>query len=327
MSSWLLLPISLLLVTAGAEALVRGASLLALRLGVSPLVIGLTIVGFGTSSPELAASLVATLRGSTDVSVGNVVGSNIFNVAVIVGVTAVIRPVHIPLRAIRRDLALATAAAFVPWLALAFGGEIPRAAGGALVAVLVGYLIASYRVGRHDGAADAASARVEVLDAVAPRRAARPGGRGVVQNLGLVALGLALLVEGSRLFVISALDVARALGASELVIGLTVVAAGTSLPELVTSLVAAYRRNTEIAVGNIIGSNIFNVFGILGVCALVRPQELPAHVLRMDAPVMLLATLVLVPIIRSGDVISRREGVLLLTGYGLYLASLIARGG
>lgn len=315
--------ISLGVVTLGAEALVRGASFLALRMGLSPLFVGLTIVGFGTSSPELAASVVATLEGSTDVSVGNVIGSNIFNIGVIVGITALIHPIRTQLRAVRRDLVVAIGAAAVPWLSFGFSGTLPRVVGVLLVSTLVMYLLIAYHSSRRASSRDILLVEDELLDTVET-----PKFRVLKQswvNAVLVVGGLALLVVGSRVFVISALALARAAGMSELLMGLTIVSAGTSLPELVTSVVAGTRGNPDIAVGNIIGSNIFNVFGILGISAIVRPQTLSPQILALDVPVMVLATLALVPMIRSGGKISRLEGLLLLLGYGGYLAVLLFR--
>ncbi len=315
--------ISLGVVTLGAEALVRGASFLALRMGVSPLFVGLTIVGFGTSSPELAASVTATLAGSTDVSVGNAIGSNIFNVGVIVGITALIHPIRAQIRAVRRDLLVAILAAAAPWLGLAFGGTLPRVAGVLLVSSLVTYLLFAYRSSRRARLEDVELAKDELLDTVAVPHLRLLDRTWV--NVLLVAGGLALLVAGSRVFVTAALTLARAAGMSELLIGLTIVSVGTSLPELVTSVVAAARRNADMAVGNIIGSNIFNMLGVLGISAVIRPQALSTQVLALDVPVMMLGILALVPMIRSGGQISRIEGILLLLGYGGYVAILLLR--
>lgn len=323
---WLYLIVSLGVVTLGAEGVVRGASLLALRMGVSPLFVGLTIVGFGTSSPELAASVVATLKGSSSVSVGNVIGSNIFNVGVIVGIAALIRPIRVQLSAVRRDLLVTIAAAIAPWLSLAFGATLPRAGGVLFVLLLVVYLVVAYRSARSAIPADARLAEDELLDTVAVPKGSRRLQDLAWVNVVFVVGGLILLVAGSKVFVTTAIELARTAGIAELVIGLTIVSAGTSLPELVTSVVAAARRNPDIAVGNIIGSNIFNVFGILGLSAIIHPQTMGPHVLAIDIPVMLLATLALVPIIQSHGIISRAEGVMLLVGYGSYLVVLLLRG-
>jgi cation:H+ antiporter len=308
--------LSLAVVTLGAEALVRGASALALRLGVSPLFIGLTIVGFGTSSPELAASVTATLRGATGVSVGNVVGSNIFNIAVIVALTAMITPLRVELRAVRRDLAVAVAAALAPTLAFMEGGSLGPALGFGFLLVLAAYLVVAYRGAR------TASLELAELDGIVAVPSSGPSG-GPWREIALAAVGLVLLIVGARFFVDAAIELAQTMRWSERLIGLTVVAAGTSLPELATSVVAGLRRNPDIAIGNVIGSNIFNVFGILGLSAVVHPQTISWAVLSVDVPVMLAATLALLPIVKTGGRISRREGLLLLVGYGAYLAGLI----
>jgi cation:H+ antiporter len=317
----LVIVVSLGGITLGAELLVRGASRLALRAGVSSLFVGLTIVGFGTSSPELGASLTATLRQSSDVALGNVVGSNLFNIGVILGLTALLQPIRVLLSAVRRDLLVAIGAALVPWLALPFGGFIPRPAGFALVALLAMYLVAAYRQARRTNAAE-----VQLVEQIMPPALKEARG-AALRDVTLVLAGLALLVVGSRGFVDASIAVARQIGWSELVIGLTLVSAGTSLPELVTSLVAMRRGNTDIAVGNVIGSNIFNALGIVGVCAAVAPQAVNHTLLVRDAPLMLLASLALLPIMRTGGRISRLEGGVLLGVYVAYAAYLIVSGG
>ncbi|MBZ0269598.1 calcium/sodium antiporter [bacterium] len=320
------LVLSLAVVTLGAEALVRGASALALRAGVSPLFIGLTIVGFGTSTPELAASLAATTAGSSDVAVGNVVGSGIFNIAVILGLAATFRPIRIRLAALRRDLIVAILAACLPWLALATGGILPRWLGLAFVAALGLYLHVAYRTARRETADQQRVAEAGLRSTVVSRSDAAPRNGKAWMHVLFILAGLALLAFGSRVFVASALDVAQRLGMSELFIGLTIVAAGTSLPELVTSIVAAARNSPDIAVGNVIGSNIFNMFGILGIAAVVSPQTVHPSILLRDTPLMLAATLALIPILRSGGVVSRWEGGLLLAGYAVYLGAMLRAG-
>ncbi len=324
---WLVLVGALALVTLGAEALVRGASALALRARLSPLVVGLTVVGFGTSSPELAASMTATLGGATDVSVGNVVGSNLFNLGAILGLTALIQPIRLRLAAVRRDWALALVASAAPLLALAAGGVLLRSTGALLVAALFGYVGWTVHASRVATRAERDTAATELEQALhlAPDGAGR--GQSLTSALALVALGLAGLVFGSRWFVLAAIELSRAAGLSELVIGLTVVAAGTSLPELVTSLVAARRGSPDIAVGNVLGSNLFNSLGILGAAALLAPQDVPGRVLAIDVPLLLVGTLALWPLLRSGGALSRREGALLLGGYAVYTWTLIASGG
>lgn len=321
-----ILVFSLILVTVGAELLVRGAATLALRMGLSALFVGLTIVGFGTSSPELAASLVATLRGSSDVSVGNVVGSNIFNIAVILGLTAVLAPIRVHFAAVKRDLFIAILAAIVPFVALLQGGTVGRVAGVILLGGLAAFLTLAYRSARRVPAIVDAEAHSQVESTFEGPRAAGRWLDSPWVNVGLVVAGLTLLVIGSRFFVESAIALAAAAGIPELIVGLTIVSAGTSLPELVTSLVAARRGNPDIAVGNVIGSNIFNGFGILGLCATVKAQSVSAWVLMVDAPVTLFVTLALLPIVRSGGQISRKEGAGLLAVYVAYIVGMIWRG-
>lgn len=316
---------SLSLVTLGADFVVRGASALALRAGVSPLFVGLTIVGFGTSTPELGASLAATLRGFGDVGVGNVIGSNIFNIGVILAAAALIRPMAIRLAAVRRDLLVALAAATVPWMTWATGSIVTRWLGGLMLTSLVFYLHGAYRAARRAHIADRQLAREEIGATLALEPQPHRWRDATWLQFAVVLAGIGLLVAGSKVFVGSAITLARTLGVSDLVIGLTIVALGTSLPELVTSVVAAARRSQDIAVGNIIGSNIFNMLGILGTCAVVQPQTLSPQVLLVDTPVMVIATVALLPIMKSGGRISRGEGGLLLAGYLGYLAIIVLR--
>lgn len=314
------------ILTLGAELFVRGASMLALRLGISPLFVGLTIVGFGTSAPELGASLSATLAGSTGISIGNVIGSNIFNFAFILGATALVRPIAIAFPAVRRDLFVAVGVCAVP-VAGYLMGAVNRPLGFLCLVALALYLASAYFKDRAAQASIQARAEEEVESALItadPR--ALPAGRFWLQvALGLA--GLALLVLGSRAFVYGASELARAMGVSELIIGLTIVACGTSLPELVTSIVAAWRGNSDVAVGNCIGSNIFNILGILGVCAAVAPQPVDAEAAYIGLPVMIAFSILLVPFIRSGSVLSRREGAFMLAGFAIYTAVLVIRAG
>lgn len=317
---WLILAGSLLLLVAGAEVLIRGASAAALRLGVSPLFVGLTIVGFGTSSPELVTSVVSTLNGKTDISVGNVVGSNVFNIAVILGLSALIRPIAVQIAAIRRDLAFMVAAAITPLpIALAFG-SIPQWTGPLLFAVLVWSIIWAARESRRATKADQQRMTQELDQSVTASDETK---KPMWLSLTFIAAGLALLILGSNWFVGSASAIARTLGVSELIIGLTVVAAGTSMPELVTSTLAAFKKNADIAIGNIIGSNIFNVFGILGVAATIGPQTISRQSIILDIPVMILTSLALIPLMASGRNINRLEGSIMLAFYAAYLAVLI----
>lgn len=318
---WLVLVVGLALVTLGAELLVRGGTALAFRLGVPPLFIGLTVVGFGTSTPELSASIVATLRGSSEVSVGNVVGSNVFNLAVILALAAVVMPIRVRIAELHRELAVMTLVALAPLAAWMTGGVVPGWMGVALVALLVVYLADAIRRARRAGDADRARIEGELAQAepVVPSGA----GRSAWLSLALIAGGLGALIVGARLFVGSATSIAGAWGVPEVIIGLTIVAAGTSLPELATSVVAALRGSSDVAVGNVVGSNIFNVLGILGIAAIIGPQSVPRQVLVFDAPVMLAVSLAAWWMLRTGETLTRREGLVLLSIFGAYLATLI----
>lgn len=315
--------ISALVITAGAELLVRGASALALRLGVSPLFVGLTIVGFGTSSPELGASVSATLGGSPGISVGNVVGSNIFNIAVILGLTAILSPIPIVFDRIHRDLYVAIAAAMLPLVAYFAAGEVSRPMGIVSLCILAAYLFNAYRRDKHASKRTVELAKEEVESTLAIASTPRPSTLILAVHALCVILGLGMLIVGSTRFVHGATEIAKSLGMSDVVIGLTLVAVGTSLPELVTSVVAAYRKSSDIAVGNILGSNIFNLLGILGVCAVIAPQPLTAQTVFIDVPIMLALSLLLLPVLKSGGIVSRKEGAFLLAAYTAYCAFLI----
>ena len=319
----LLLLVALAILTGGAELLLRGSVAVARSLGVSSFFIGLTIVGFGTSTPELCTSLVAATRGVGELAVGNVVGSNIFNIAVILGFTALISPIRVKLHLVRREVVVVVIAAMLPLIALTSGGWIGRWAGLAMVVALSAYIWRGYHSGRRQNQEELEHAAQRELEA---ELAIKPGGRAphALVSLGLIAVGLAMLVGGSTLLVQTASSIARSLGVSALVIGLTVVSAGTSMPELATSLVAALRKQSDIAVGNVLGSSIFNIFGILGTTCIVIPQRVSRQVLMFDVPVMIVASLACIPIMRSGARISRLEGALLLGGYAGYLVVLFA---
>lgn len=296
----------------GADLLVRGASGIALRLGVPPLLVGLTIVSMGTSAPELVVSLRAAFDGLDAIALGNVVGSNICNIALILGLSAVIRPLKVHVQLVRNDMPIALGSALVLAVMLA-DGHLGRPDGILLAVMFAAYLWLAITLARREAAPDAAL----MLDA-RPVSARRP-----LRLLSLhVAAGIAGLTIGARLFVSGAVSLAGLLGVSEAVIGLTVVAVGTSLPELATSLVAAIRGNGDIAVGNVVGSNIFNILGIAGLTAALRP--LAGHGIgAADLAVMTLLSLAMLPVMRSGFVINRWEGVLFLLAYGAYVAWLL----
>jgi len=298
----------------GAELLVRGASRLAALMGISPLVIGLTVVAFGTSAPELAVSVKSALAGQPGVALGNVVGSNIFNILFILGVSAIVVPLVVSRQLIRFDVPLMVVLSCLV-LALCFNGTLSRMEGAFLVVGLLVYLVVLIRMGRAPDPGDAVGA-----PSAQDRTAA------VWVRNGLYAVGgLALLVLGSRWLVDGAVAFARHLGISEVIVGLTIVAAGTSLPEVVTSIMAAFRGERDIAVGNVVGSNIFNLMGVLGFAALLSPEGMPvpASFVRFDLPIMVAVAFACMPIFFTGGIISRREGVLLLVYYVAYTAYLI----
>ncbi len=295
----------------GAEALVKGAATLGTRLGISPIVVGLTLVSIGTSAPELAVCLLAAMQGSPDLAVGNVLGSNLANVGLILGITAVFRPLAVRPRVVTRE---------IPWMLgvtlllfpLMWDLDLGRLEGSVLAAVLIFYLISVLSKGRGD--------RMELLGAAGVKieqtKGARVlGARDLLAPIGLIAVGSVGLVIGGRGIVYGATDLAASLGLSEMVIGLSIVAVGTSLPELATTLVAAYRDEADLAVGNIVGSNIFNLTFVLGTTALVAPIAVLPRVLSVEYLVVVAMSVLLLPIVRWRRSIGRREGIILLLAY------------
>jgi cation:H+ antiporter len=300
----------LVLLAAGAELLVRGASRLAAAAGISPLVIGLTVVAYGTSTPELAVSVDAAWRGVADLSLGNVVGSNIFNVLFILGVSALVLPLAVDSQLVRREVPLMIGLS-VLLLLLALDGTIGRVDGTVLVAGALIYTVQSIRASRRETAAIKAE-----YAAAYPRRGSK------VVDVALVIAGLALLVVATDWVVNSAVAIARTLAVSELVIGLTLVAGGTSLPELATSVLAALRGQRDIAVGNVVGSNIYNILSILGVSSLITPIAVAPAALWIDIPLMIAVALACLPIFVSAASISRWEGAAFLAAYAGYIVYL-----
>lgn len=315
MMTWLLLGLGLVLLVAGADTLVKGAARLAGAFGIPSLVIGLTVVAFGTSAPELAVSVKAAYAGQAELAIANVVGSNIFNVLFILGVSAVIVPLVISKQLIRQDVPIMVAASFLcVWMVQ--DGQLSRIEAGVLFAGLISYTFFLFRQGKKQGA-DGGDEEVEAL-----LKEPHP----MWQNLLFVVGGLALLVLGARLLVDSAVALATAWGVNEAVIGLTIVAAGTSLPEVVTSIVATIRGERDIAVGNVVGSNIFNILCVLGLSGLVSPVPLlaGAQMAALDIPVMLAVALLCVPFFFAGAILNRIEGALFLAAYVAYTWYLIA---
>ncbi len=310
----------------GAETLVRGSARLALRLGLSPLFIGLTLVAFGTSTPELVVSLEAALRGFPSLAVGNVVGSNIFNIAIVLGVAAIISPIPVHGNLVQREVPIVIALTAILF-ALAHFGAVTRAEAALLLVGFVIYSIWSYRWAREEAISAQAITLSSTLSVSVSGagRLLEPSARAVLIDLVFVAVGLAALAAGSRWVVDGAEEIARIADVSDTVIGLTVVAVGTSLPELATSVVAAIRKQTEIAVGNVLGSNIFNILVILGLTGLVHPVPVVDRLVRIDIPVAMGFAVACFPILLSSRRISRLEGVCLVLAYIGYAVLLMGR--
>jgi cation:H+ antiporter len=286
----------------GGEALVRGSVGFARRMAIPPLLIGLTVVGFGTSTPELLVSVDAAWRGVPDIALGNIVGSNIANILLIVGLSALVWPIKIMGATLRRDTAVMMVAALLLVPIFVFG-QMTRLSGLVLFGGLVAYLIWAY---------------LEPGEAEEEDESLKPPTSTLVSVLWVIG-GLVALMVGARFLVDGAVSIARGYGISEAFIGLTIVAVGTSLPELATSLIAAFRRQSEIAIGNIVGSNIFNVLGILGVTALIAPIPVASRFLTFDLPVMVAVSLVLTVLLLTRPVMGRGVGVVMLAGYAVYV--------
>jgi cation:H+ antiporter len=291
--------------------------------GVSPAVIGLTVVAIGTSLPELVVSLVAAVEGQPDLAVANVVGSNIFNITATLGLTALIIPLPVHGQAVRLEWPVMFATSLLG-LMVARDGRIDRVEGGIFVIALVLFIAYTVRVARRDVTSAEArqlEAQVEArdIDSHDPQSTRPP----LLRALVVLAIGIVGLIIGGRLLVDGAVALARIAGMTERVIGLTVVAGGTGAPELATSLVAAYRKRTDVAVANMIGSNIFNILGILGVTALISPMSVSADVVRSDMLWMIGSSLLLLPLMRSGARLSRGEGALMIAVYIAYLITLL----
>jgi len=309
----LLLAIGLVILVYGAELLVRGAAALAASVGISPLVVGLTVVAFGTSSPELAVSVLSAWQGQAGIALGNVVGSNICNILLILGLSAAVAPLVVARQVIRLEVPIMIGTS-VLLILLALDGSINRWEGGLLFAGVIGYTVWSVRRSRREHRSQ--SGETVDLDIPATSR---------VRQLLEICGGLLLLGLGSKWLVDGAVEIARLLGVSDLVIGLTIIAIGTSLPELATSVLASYRGQRDIAVGNVVGSNIFNILSVLGMTSLVAPAGLPVPpaALTFDLPVMLVVAIACLPIFLAGHRINRWEGLLFFGYYLVYLLFLV----
>jgi cation:H+ antiporter len=309
--------LGLVLLVVGAEALVRGASRLAATIGISPLVIGLTVVAFGTSAPELAVAVKSALTGAAgaDIAIGNVVGSNICNVLLILGISAVVAPLVVSQQVVRIDVPIMIGVSFL-LLLLALDGVIGRIDGAILFGGVIAYVAFAVTKGKRENAAVAAEYEKEFGGEEARKSP-------VAVNLLYVGAGLAMLVYGSKWLVDGAIIIARAAGVSELVIGLTIVAVGTSLPEVATSVMASIRGERDIAVGNVVGSNLFNILSVLGFASMVAPVRVALSALTFDIPVMIVVAVACLPIFFTGYAISRWEGALFLGYYVAYTLFLV----
>lgn len=316
MSVWMNIGLGLVLLLVGGELLVRGAVASAKSLGVSPLLIGLTLVGFGTSTPELVTSVTAALNGSPGIAVGNVVGSNIANILFILGLSAVIYPMAVNPKGFKRDAIMVSAAALA-CLGVVLYGRMGMLVGAAFIVSLLAYIFLVYVQEKRapDEAALVAEHRAED---------ASVGPRNMALSLTMAVAGIAITIFGARFLVDGSISLAKGLGVSDTIIGLTIVAVGTSMPELVTSVVAALRRHADVAYGNIVGSNIFNVFLIMGATSVIEPIDIPRQIANFDIWVMLVATALLVFFARTGIKVQRWEGWVFLSCYAAYTGYLIS---
>jgi len=307
----LFLVLGLIALFIGAEGLIRGSSTLALRIGITPLVVGLTVVAFGTSTPELVVSLKAALIGNSSISLGNVVGSNIANIALILGISAIIKPLDVNANVIRREIPIMIGLSIL-LIVLLIDGELSLVDGIIFVIGIISFTIVNVVIARKEKNADVEK---EFKDGLKTKL-------GVSVSIIFIVGGLGLMILGANLFVTSSISIAKVIGVSDAIIGLTIVAIGTSLPELITSIVASYKNESDIAIGSVVGSNIFNILGILGITAIVMPLS-SAGISYIDFGVMLLTGMILLPLSKTGLKITRLEGALLVIGYLGYLYYLL----
>ena len=313
MFDFFLIVCGLIFLTAGGEALIRGSLAIAKRFNISALISGLIIVGFGTSAPELVVSLDAAANHQDEIAIGNVVGSNIGNILLILGLCAVITPLTISPLALKRDASVMLASTFI-FLWLAYSGSISVVEGGILLFILMSYILLAYH---SEKSLHSAEAKMHINE-----------GQEITQlppslwlTVSMLVLGLAFLVIGSKVLLLGATSLASFFGMSESLVGLTIIAVGTSLPELSVSLIAAIRKHGDVAVGNILGSNIFNMFGILGISAMLDPLSVNERILDFDQWVLLISSALLLLFLYTGRKIGRIEGGILLLGYVAYLAA------
>lgn len=297
----------------GAEGLIRGSSNLAIKIGITPLIVGLTVVAFGTSAPELVVSLKAAIVGNSSISLGNVIGSNIANIALILGITSLIRPLYVHANIIMREIPIMIGISIL-LIILLLDGEVGFIDGLIFVLGIIVYTIVNIYMARKEKSLEVKQEFEEGLKSKL----------GVPVSIIFVVIGLGLLIVGANFFVQSAVAIAKLFNISDAIIGLTIVAIGTSLPELITSIVASYKKESDIAIGNVVGSNIFNILGILGITALIVPIS-STGISNLDLIIMVLTAILLVPISKSGMRISRIEGLFLVAGYIAYTYYLIPK--
>ncbi|MCC7212924.1 MAG: calcium/sodium antiporter [Candidatus Brocadia sp.] len=296
----------------GAEWLVGGASRFARSFQIKPVVIGLTIVAFGTSTPELVTSVTAGIKHLSDIAMGNVIGSNIANIGLILGLSALVRPLTIDMKLLYREMPIVVGISFLLYF-MGWDGTLSRTEGGILCGGIVMYTFYVYRVALKE-----TNAIVHEYEEFLETK-----NTNSKNNIFLILIGLGALLAGAHFLVHAAIYIAKSIGISELVIGLTVIAAGTSLPELATSMVAAIRKESDISVGNVLGSNIFNILAVLGISSIIQPLSINTNSLIVDMPVMLLFAIFLIPLITWKFVLTRGQGVFLLIGYGIYVLWLL----
>jgi cation:H+ antiporter len=295
-----LLFLGIALLYLGSEWMVKGSASLAMSFSIRPVIVGLTVVAFATSAPELVVSLLAAVSGASDVSLGNILGSNVANLGLVLGTSALVRPLTVDRTLVRREVPFMIGVSVIFWI-LSWDGRIGRVDGGILLAGLAFFLVVGIMTA---GSADGT---------VAVQK------KGRIWNLVLVLVGMAGLIVGAELLVKSAIYIATWLGLSELFIGLTIVAVGTSLPELATSVVAGARAQYDISIGNVVGSNIFNICMVMGMVGLFNPINVETGILKFEFPFMLVLSIILLVFCRTGYVISRLEGLLFLFGYGAFV--------
>lgn len=295
----------------GAEGLIRGSSNLAIKIGITPLVVGLTVVAFGTSAPELVVSLKAALIGNSSIALGNVIGSNIANIALILGAAALIKPLDVHANVIMREIPIMIGVSIL-LIILLLDGELGFIDGVIFVSLIVIYTVVNIILARKE---KNPQVDLEFKEGLKSKL-------GVPISIVFVVVGLVILILGANLFVQSAVAIAKLFNISDAIIGLTIVAVGTSLPELITSIVASIKKEADIALGNVVGSNIFNILCILGITAIIIPVS-SAGISYVDLGIMLITAVVLLPLSKTGFFISRTEGALLLFGYAIYIYYLI----